>query len=115
MLGYFRFYTNEKKRVLGRQLSDAPKMTTCTKKPAQKAAVSTKTTTARGKGGRVRKGCATTPLEDVPPVSYDVDDKDEEVQEENTENTQTEKKKPKGKKKPQRKGCKRQRQGDTSQ
>ena len=106
MLGYFRFYTNEKKRVWGRQLSDAPKTTTHTKKPAQKAAVSTKTTTARGKGGRVRKGCATTPLEDTPPVSYDVDDEDEEVQEENTENTQTEKKKPKGKKKPRGKVAK---------
>ena len=106
MLGYFRFYTSEKKRVWGRQLSDAPKTTTRTKKPAQKAAVSTKTTTARGKGGRVRKGCATTPLEDTPPVSYDVDDEDEEVQEENTENTQTEKKKPKGKKKPRGKVAK---------
>ena len=71
MLGYFRFYTNEKKRVQGRQLSDAPKTTTRTKKPAQKAAVSTKTTTARGKG--------------------------------------------KGDKEIQRKGCKRQRQGDPSQ
>ena len=98
MLGYFRFYTSEKKRVRGRQLSDASKATTCTKKPAQKPAVSTKSTTARGKGGRVKKGCATTPLEDTPTVSYD-DDEDEDVQEENTENTQTEKKKPKGKKK----------------
>ena len=78
-------------------MSDTPKTTSRT---AQKAAISAKTgpAPARGRGCKVGKGSANTPLGDEP---IPLDDKDE-----NIENTQTETKNIKGRKKPKVKAAK---------
>ena len=76
-------------------MSDTPKTTSRT---AQKAAISANTgpAPARGRGCKVGKGSATTPLGDEP---IPLDDEDE-LQDKNIENTQTETKNIKGRKKP---------------
>ena len=112
MPDYFRFYTSKKKQVRGRQFSDASKATTCTKKPAQKPAVSTKTTTARGKGGRVKKGCATTHWKMH--LQYPMMMMKMRTSKKRTLKTHREKEAQR-EKEIQRKGCKSQRQGDASQ
>ena len=75
-----------------------------TSRTAQKAAISAKTgpVPARGRGRKVGKGSATTPLGDEP---IPLDDEDE-LQDENIENTQTETKNVKGRKKPTVKAAK---------
>ena len=82
-------------------MSDTPKTTSRT---AQKAAISVKTgpAPARGRGCKVGKGSATTPLGDEP-IPHDDED---ELQDENIENTQTETKNVKGRKKPKVKAAK---------
>ena len=85
-------------------MSDTPKTTAHTSRTAKKAAISAKTgpAPARGRGHRVGKGSATTPLGDEP---IPLDDEGE-LQDENIENTQTETNNIKGRKKPKVKAAK---------